>query len=393
METLHAEWYGGFLLFALTSVWVLTRVLNFPGALAVAGLKFGFLFAYVHALGAYYIREDDLSYFRGAAMLIDEGWSTTGLLFTDEGLARLFSAGEGLHFIYYLWNLWAIRCFGESYFSPVLVNVFLSVLTGVILYHWARQMLFTAFYARGLCVLFLLHWELLPWSSILNIKDLLVLFLETVCLYALWRFFTLGERRWHFLIVASATVLVLSFLRFYVAVLVMIAFAGWYLASARVTAKNLLVLALAVVALVPQMALLLSIDLPPASLSSVASGVFRFLLTPRPWAVDEGYGFLVVPAIVHWLLLPFALGALLSLWHHRHARLLIVFSGLMLMAYGWVDELQGPRHRVQMLFALAWIQWHAVYMLLAGSFTFLHKRPKYHGEPLRVGLPASPPRP
>jgi hypothetical protein len=65
------------------------------------------------------------------------------------------------------------------------------------------------------------------------------------------------------------------------------------------------------------------------------------------------------------MLIPTVVGCIM-LWNEvPRARVLIVYLLVALVAYGaGLDELQGPRHRVQLIFIYAWAQFHFLWYLL-----------------------------
>jgi len=56
------------------------------------------------------------------------------------------------------------------------------------------------------------------------------------------------------------------------------------------------------------------------------------------------------------------------LWREQpQVRPLFVYLAIALLLYGAFDELQGPRHRVQLIFIYAWAQFHFVWYVLHKS--------------------------
>ncbi len=118
-------------------------------------------------------------------------------------------------------------------------------------------------------------------------------------------------------------------------------------------------------------------------LSGVPWGLFRFSLTPRPWATEPNYSFLIVPAIVHWLLFIPAVMAGVALWLRRPlARLPLTYLVVVITLFAAVPAVQGPRHRVQILPLIVWLQFQSVWWLLA----LPQRRPLRSREPDRNAL-------
>ena len=92
----------------------------------------------------------------------------------------------------------------------------------------------------------------------------------------------------------------------------------------------------------------------------------RFLLMPQFWNVEpEREGFIFVPSIFHWLLfLPMLYGGFRLWCDVPRARILFIYFTIMVLFYSIVPELQGTRQRFQLVFLTAWMQFHAVWILL-----------------------------
>ena len=91
-------------------------------------------------------------------------------------------------------------------------------------------------------------------------------------------------------------------------------------------------------------------------------GFLHFILTPVPFGTDVEYGFLDIPALIHWILLPVATYGLLLLLREKSSFAwfllcyMLVFFGL----YSVYAELHGPRHRVQLDYAWALLQFFGI---------------------------------
>jgi hypothetical protein len=69
---------------------------------------------------------------------------------------------------------------------------------------------------------------------------------------------------------------------------------------------------------------------------------------------------------LHWLFLFPTIWSGYLLWHHsKEMKLLIIYLIIVYIFYGVIDELQGPRHRVQIIPINAWLQFHFVWSSLA----------------------------
>jgi hypothetical protein len=302
---------------------------------------------------------DDWTYLERGAELRAEG---VNLLTAFDNLPMLIAIGEGDHFVYYLYNAIAFDLFGEGYYAPVALNSILTALIALLatrlavreqLVPWRLRELFFAFV--------LLHPDILAWSTVLNGKDILVLLLHVLLLTAFSSFFA---GRWkQALLLGVPTVVTLLFLRYYVPVL----FAAAWIISAvtrlRGRARFRMIAAATLVfgALLLQLGsegLGFALDRLREDMVNPVLGLVRFALTPVPFNTSPGYGFLDLPALFHWLMFP---AVLLGIWRIARvrspfARFLLAYVAVFTALYAVYGELQGPRHRVQLDFAWATLQ-------------------------------------
>lgn len=275
-------------------------------------------------------------------------------LLQDEGRARLIELSQGRHFLYAWWNLFAQSLFGEHYYAAVFLNVLLTFFVGALLFRLLGESGFGEGYRRGAVVFFLLHWDVLAWSSLINLKDILVMAIIVPTLYCL----VVARRRLRPLplLGAAAGLFTLTWLRYYIPFFLVGAFAVWILIEGRFRWKYLYAV-LAGAAL-----LILPLDWSAVEYvqpGQIVLGLVRAPLTPQPWSIDEEYSFLLIPSVLHWLLfVPAVIGAVVLWGRAAGARFVLVFFALMILFYAMVPELQGPRHRVQLTFAIAWMQFH-----------------------------------
>lgn len=344
--------------FALWASWCVTR--SPLAALLLASAKAGLYLAYYTIVfdGQYTIL-DDWTYVERGAELLDAGAGWFNLI---ESLPLLLAAGEGNHFLYYLFNATAIQWFGDGYYAPVALNVMASV--GVA---WLSTRLVVAerLCKRSRAPLFfafvLLHPDITAWSTVMNGKDTLVLLLHVLLLIAV-SWYLRGERG-RALVLAGVATGMLLFLRFYVPLLFAVALCITAVLQrhgrARIRLLGVAVLLLAALAWQqgPE-GLGFVRDALLEDLLNPVVGVVHFLLTPIPFNTEAAYAFLDLPALLHWLLLP---AAVLGVWRVQHlgtpfARYLLTYTFVFMALYAVYGELQGPRHRMQLDFAWATYQ-------------------------------------
>lgn len=351
----------------LVSILFARRYLPLAGALAVVMVKVGIPLAYFALFydGTWNFI-DDITYAEHGRILLAAGYNPFTVLFRPDGLGLLIELSLGLHILYAWWNHLAQYLFGPHYYSAVFLNVALTFAAAGLLYRIARLAEFGTQYARGLALFFLLHWELLAWSSFLNAKDMVVLALSIAAFYFFLQVTLVprGIRSRAFHLVGLAVTLVLClWIRFYVSFLLLGAFGAWILLKRRGWKKYLLLGAVAGgMLLLPSRVPAGLVQLYPAA---AAAGVVQFALTPRPWSIEPAYTFLRIPSLLHWLFFVPAVAGAYLLWRYSAiGALMLIYMGVTLLFYAVVPELQGPRYRIQVTFIWAWMQFHAVYELL-----------------------------
>ncbi len=309
---------------------------------------------------------DDWAYIEGGKKLYFKDIGITNLI---DSFQYLLLIGKGNHFIYYLYNTYSFRIFGEGYYAPVALNI---ILTSFIAYIGAR-LAFNEFYfsrkSEKLFFIFLmLHPDILAWSNVYNGKDILVLlihviFLTTVSLYLRGRIIVS-------IILMIPIVTTLLFLRAYVPLLFGIAL---ILSNLIINKKGKWVYF--IVSLIITSTILFSVGqnflqyswlVLQNSLVNPIYGFVRFLLTPIPFNTELNYSFLNIPALIHWILIPFVFIGIHRVWYLKtfFTRFFIIYIFVFLSLYSIFSDLQGPRHRVQLDFALAILQFVGLMVVL-----------------------------
>ena len=303
---------------------------------------------------------DDLAYTSKARGMLAAGIGPLRVLTDPDCSLVLFTAAGGRHVGYLFMNLVAQTLFGPHYWSAVLVNVFLSCLAARGLHRLVRIQGADRRHAGGLAFFFLLHWDVLAWSSFFNLKDTLVLTLSVWTLA--WMTQVAVSRRLGSMAMAAGCMLLTVFVRWYVPVILLGAFAVFGILQLRGRARVLLLgLCAGGLLLLLQRGLGLEYLVP----STFATGLVRFPLTPVPWQIDDDYSFLLFPAVLHWFFLPIAGIGALRLWRRSPlARLVLIYLVVIVAFYALVPRLQGPRHRFQAAFGLALCQFEGLTVLL-----------------------------
>lgn len=352
----------------LTTLVVAWRVTSSPVlALILALIRTAVFAAYFTIVfDGTYTFLDDWTYLERGAELRAEG---VGLLNMFDNLPLLIAVGQGEHFLYYLYNTIAFDLFGEGYYAPVALNSALTaVIAGLGTTLAVRERLVPQRQRAIFFAFMLLHPDILAWSTVLNGKDTLVLLLHVLLLYAVSLY--LNQQRRAAVLLAAPTVLAALFLRYYVPILFAAAWVVSTAAQLRRAARwrTLFVGLIVIGGLFAQLGtegLNFALDRLREDMVNPLVGIVRFALTPVPFNTEAAYGFLDIPALFHWLMLPaVALGIYrVSKSGRRFSRFLLAYTVVFVSLYAIYGELQGPRHRVQLDFALAVYQFIGIGVL------------------------------
>ncbi|QYF91983.1 hypothetical protein KY495_14485 [Massilia sp. PAMC28688] len=385
--SLSIELLLGTLAIFLFGVVVAARVVSIPVAVAVALAKAVLPFAY---FGFFFNPDwaliDGIKYYESGQHFLAEGYTPLSL-FDQDAIIYSFTNSGGQHILYDWYNLIAQWLFGGSYAAPVYMNVALTFVSANLLHGIARRLQFGRLYCSALFVMFALHWELLSWSSIANLKDSLVLLLTVATFYAGLALFQ--QRRLRHALALLVLLFLFYWIRFYVpllmlcAVLLYVFFANSGRARLYIIASAAL-LAGVYVAVMGWAAIAEGIGRLDAG-AGMLSGAVKVMLIPRPWSLEPEYTFLLIPSLLHWAFLPALIAGAVMLWRQAPVyRLLLIYFLTMLLFYGAFEELQGARQRVQVLFIYAWAQFHCLWVVLE---RFGLRASEMHGPAPRAPVP------
>ncbi len=359
--TVELLWEG--VVVALLAVLTVRRDLGLFTALAVAVLRVSVPLIYFswYFDGRWTIL-DDVTYFANGQQMLDEGFNPLTALLTFDGFEQLRSLSGGNHILYAWWNVLAQYLFGEHYFAPVLLNVLVTFVTSHVLRRSVELLGFPRGYGRGMQLFYLLHWEVVAWSSFMNLKDPIVQLLTVASLYFVVRFFQ--RRDWFAVLGFVGVAQLFGLIRFYLPLLVVLTALLWMTWQWKNSVKYLLI------PLAGPLAWwawpVLQEHAPYMDPESALYGTARMVLTPIPGRIDDFYSFLLIPSILHLtFLLPAAIG-FIGLWRSSSlARLYLMYLAILIELYAITEELQGPRHRFQVAFVFVWVQFHFLWMLRA----------------------------
>jgi hypothetical protein len=388
---IHLLIFPASVIFLVTLI-VTFHLLKWPAiALISATVKsIVFLFYFGVVFDGTFTFSDDLTYLDGGRSLLT---ADVGLTNLAQNWEYALEVGRGDHFLYYLFNTYALRLFSDGYFAPVALNIVLTIFVAYIGAVLASREFNLSRSTTKLFYLFLLfHPDIFVWSNIMNGKDILVLLLHILMLHSVSLFFR--RELWQALAIGVPVVLILFFLRFYVPLLILTALLLSILASPRVTFRVRMRLLFAGSSLMLLVLAWLGGDGIGYALSKIGEnfvnpiyGFIRMMLTPIPFRTETAYAFLDLPAIFHWLMMPFVALGILKIYRFLTPFSLFFIGYFLLFVglYSVFGELQGPRHRVQLDFAFALFQFLGLIMIvrsLRRSLIQRHVRSAHYNAPV-----------
>lgn len=320
---------------------------------------------------------DDWSYLNGGIEIVDKG---IGLSNLAENWDFVLMTATGEHFVYYLYNAYAFRFFGVGYYAPVALNIVLTILIawfGAIV--GTREFGFTGQWKKLFFMFLLFHPDILAWSNVMNGKDILLLLLHVLLLLSASMFFR--GRRFAALAIATPVVILLFFLRFYVPVIFATVLVVHQLLAVRSRHHlywllgGTAILFVAIYSMLGDLIQFAWLSFQENLVNPVV-GFVHMALTPIPFNTDVKYSFLDIPALLHWMLMPMVVYGVVLLMRREKSPFtrffwlyLVAFMGM----YSIYGELQGPRQRVQLDFALAVLQFIGIKQYLIWQFSSRHE--------------------
>jgi len=339
-------------------------------------VKYGICFIYFVIWSNYspIVLLDDQTYYEQSILIFEKAHGSFTFLFDVENIAYIFNMAGGMHIGYFIYNFISFLLFGQNYYSPVILNIFFSVIAGIVFYKTLLLARFDKKFCLFFLIFFLLHWDLIAWSSFINLKDILVLLLTICSLNCMLRL-NYGKKRIVPILTLSLIGVALLFIRFYLAYFLVVTGVVYFVIVQMYRVKSRWtspLMKLAVLLILPASFYFVFIRVYAASLSQIGGatnvilGFVRFILTPFPLTIEENYSFLLVSSVLHWIMLPFMFyGCYLFIRRHFVTLMpFIILAMLLCVFYGSFAELQGPRHRVLLLYFISLTQALSIYEFL-----------------------------
>jgi hypothetical protein len=297
--------------------------------------------------GSWFYGGDDLGFAERGLILYETGRNPV-TIWTHHEAYYLKTATKSLSLIYFH-NFVAMWMFGPHYHSPILLNLILSAGTVFFLVRIAEKIFRQREWVVPFVVFASLHWTTIVWHSFLNLKEPLVALLLSAMIY-----FVLDlRRRPGFGLIGLLTLgLLASRIRFYLPVLVI----GGFL-LAQIDAVRKLVVYKPVWALAGTIVFLffsiliagseIRLFMKLADVYGFPYELIHFTLQPAPWKITEPASYLLLPALLHWVMfVPACIGGY-CLWKSGFGGRVVVATVIAgLVFYGFVDVVASTRHRM-----------------------------------------------
>ncbi len=296
--------------------------------------------------------------------MLERGYNPVNALISADGLANLFSLSGGFHIVYGWWNVLAQYLFGRHYYAPIFLNVALTFVSAYFLFRIVILCGFGRKYAKAFILFFLFHWDVLVWSSLVNLKEILVLALTIICFYSFFQILKTKKNIYYILL--AAALFPFLFLRFYLPFLLLIAGLVWVFVYQKGKRKYNLVFVLVIgfILVLNFLGARATDNFGRLDVIGAVPGAFRMALTPRPWALNETSSFLIIPSALHWFFfIPSLFGAWKLSRRSKEVSLLLIYLLIILLFYGSYEAIQGIRQRFQVSFIFSWMQFHFIWLM------------------------------
>lgn len=341
-------------------------------ALLIVLFKFGLFCFYFLFLSNYkpVLLSDDYNYYHESLSVFQKGHGNLWYIFTKQGHLEMILAAGGRHYGYYIYNYVSFVFFGPYYYSPVLLSVFVTLVTTTIIFKTLELVYTSRLFLVTFFIFYSCHWDVIAWSNFVNLKDNLVTLWTVTVMYIYVYFYHKGFSLWRFLLLVLI-IFLFQFVRFYYSYFLVITgilyFSLTQLSKVKTNITDFLVkFSVLVILPIGFYNTFISMYAPTIELiggrTNVFIGSFRYFVTPFPLNVDPTYYFLTIASICHWLLLPFlpiGFYYFLKKYFYELMPYLILFL-MITIFYGSFDELQGPRHRVPQVVFISIIQSYSI---------------------------------
>jgi hypothetical protein len=352
--------------FGAISVSLISARVSFKLAVVLISIKFAIIATYfgIWSDGTWFIGGDDQGYYETGLILLQTGHTPLGVWLSPEG-KYLLGAHTNVA-IYRWWNMLWLYLIEPSYFAPVLANVFVSVLSACVFESILRISGYARRFRAGFLAFFLLHWDIVAWTSFLNIKEALIVLLSLLLIRSILQV----ENRQHIVINLSLIVvcaILFQGIRFYYPVIIGVAVSLYWISKTPrpgITVGALVIVGIGLAWFYSNYLDLMQELVQP---NQIGRGIGRMIFSPLPWKISDPATYLIPGSILHIALLP---GALFGAWQllksSNQTRLIVLVVIVGLAFYALVPRLGSPRHRAPMMALWTLLEYQFIYVLIMG---------------------------
>ena len=278
-------------LFVALFFWLVTCVL----ACRIMTLYYAFFISFIkiaipYVYFSFYFNEqwtflDDWTYFWHSKDMLDAGFTPISALTSDGRLELLHLTGS-YHTLYYHWNLLSFYFFGQHYFVPVYMNIMLSFVSAIIFYKIVSDSGFSRRYALYASIFFLLHWDILAWFSVLNMKGSVVMCLSLLGVFSILNLFR--KKKVVYALLFLLTCYLFYWLRFYIPLLLIASFVLWVILGHSKNRFRYLLVFFPVLGFLFKLIDWNNIT-GQLNFSNLPYGLIRIFLTLQQWSINPTY--------------------------------------------------------------------------------------------------------
>ncbi len=367
-EGLSYDLFWAALTTGLLGYLVARRTLSIPVALSVTYIKIGIPFVYfAWFFDGTWTMVDDFKVISDATAMIASGYTSISALSNADGILQMSALARGPHILYIWWNQFAFYIFGQHYYSPIFLNILVTFIAGYFMHGIIKETVSDKQYLRWYQVFFLLHWDILAWSSFANLKDVLIATISIIFMYFVVQFSQVAK--WRHLVGMGLALFLMFWGRYYMVAILGVSAMSWiFLFSGRKLNKTGLYIFVIIGVILFAPYAFSPTTLAMLNPGKLIYGLIRFPLTPRPWAVPAAYSFIIFPSIIHWVLFLPAVYTGWRIWQQSTiGKLLILFMIINLTFFALVPDLQNNRKRLSFTMIITWMQFHFLWSLAWGA--------------------------
>lgn len=245
-------------------------------------------------------------------------------------IENLRATAGGYNSFYYVIIFYSFKLFGESYFSPVIINSILFSLAICFL---------TKYYVKDKkwFFLILLNPDILIWTSLFNLKEALIF--STFILIILSA--QINSKLLKIIFLSLSLFLIFN-TRFYYVPIALLAYLIFKLFYVGKVFRNHFTIIYLIFLLVITTIITNNINIEIPKYTNPFYGFIHFLLTPLPWNISDNYSFLLLGSFINPFIIIYFFFKKSRI---KHLNIIDIFIILLFIFYSISDELQGPRHK------------------------------------------------